>query len=229
MWGLLWLTGPVCDSHAQVTEQAVKPPPQAEQSATATRPSAESTPVAAAEQEAAKQAEVITGQAEQQILDFAHREEPQLYKLLVFLKHKRPGAYQQALRETQRNQRRLEVLQQRDPELYQLERRRWKTRSKLNFVAAELSVKESPELRERLARLVADLENQEIARLTLERDRAAKQLEELNHQLATRTAELPQAIAGSLDAWQNRIRRQSQQRPKRDPSRPAPEDRSSGD
>jgi hypothetical protein len=180
--------------------------------------SPESPAVSDAEQKQASQdrpeTESMSAAREESVLKFAEREEPELFELLKFLKHKRNAAYQRALLETGRTQQRLENLQQRDPELYQIDSQIWKTRSKLNLIAAQLSVKQSDESEKKLASLVTDLETQEIARIKLMRDRAAKQLEKLDSQLKDRTADSSASVEKSLESWKNRIKKQSNSRKK---------------
>jgi hypothetical protein len=154
----------------------------------------------------------ISASEEEKVLDFAKREDPELHELLKFLKKKRPTSYQQALRETGRTQQRLENLQQKDPDLHQIESQIWKTRSKLSLLAAQLSVKENDTLEKQLESLVKALDSQEVAKIKLMRDRAAKQLEKLNNQLNDRTA--AGSAEKSLESWKNRIKKQSISRKK---------------
>ena len=153
-------------------------------------------------------AEAISQETESSILEFAKREEPGLFELLRFLKQKRTASYQQALRETGRTQQKLEVLKEKDPELYEIESQLWRTRSKLSLLAAQLSVKDDGQLEKQLESLVRDLESQEIARVALLRDRAAKQLERLDAQLKERTKDVEGSFDKSLESWKSRIKKQ---------------------
>ena len=153
-------------------------------------------------------AEAISEETESSILEFAKREEPGLFELLRFLKQKRTASYQQALRETGRTQQKLEILKEKDPELYEIESQLWRTRSKLSLLAAQLSVKEDGQLEKQLEALVRDLESQELARVTLLRDRAAKQLERLDAQVKERTNDAEGSFDKSLESWKNRIKKQ---------------------
>jgi hypothetical protein len=151
---------------------------------------------------------------EESVLNFAEREQPQLFELLKFLRQKRPSSYQQALRETGRTQQKLENLQQRDPELFQIDSQIWKTRSKLSLIAARLSVKHSSDLEDQLESLVKDLDSQEVARIRLMRDRAAKQLEKWDSQLKDRTADGSTSVQKSLESWKSKIKKQPSARKK---------------
>lgn len=155
-----------------------------------------------------RNSEAISEETESSILEFAKREEPGLFELLRFLKQKRTASYQQALRETGRTQQKLEVLKEKDPELYEIESQLWRTRSKLSLLAAQLSVKEDSQLEKQLESLVRDLESQDIARITLLRDRAAKQLERLDSQLKERTKDTEGSYDKSLESWKSRIKKQ---------------------
>jgi hypothetical protein len=151
---------------------------------------------------------------EESILKFAEKEQPQLFELLKFLKQKRPGNYQQALRDTGRTQQKLEALQQRDPELFLIEYQLWKTRSKLSLLAARLSVKHKAELEEELESLVKDLDSQEVARIRLMKDRAAKNLEKWDKQLKDRTADNANSLEKNLQNWKTKIKKQANARKK---------------
>lgn len=164
--------------------------------------------VAPSNRERNNNAEAISEETETSILEFAKREEPGLFELLRFLKQKRTASYQQALRETGRTQQKLEVLKEKDPELHEIESQLWRTRSKLSLLAAQLSVKEDGQLEKQLEALVRDLESQEIARVTLLRDRAAKQLERLDSQLKERTKDIEGSFDKSLESWKSRIKKQ---------------------
>lgn len=153
-------------------------------------------------------AEAISEETESSILEFAKREEPGLFELLRFLKQKRTASYQQALRETGRTQQKLEVLKEKDPELHEIESQLWRIRSKLSLLAAQLSVKEDGQLEKQLESLVRDLEGQELARVTLLRDRAAKQLERLDAQVKERTNDVEGSFNKSLESWKSRIKKQ---------------------
>lgn len=152
--------------------------------------------------------ENISSESEASILEFAKREQLQLFELLQYLKQKRPPSYQQALKETGRNKQRLESLKERDPELYEIESQLWRTRSKLSFLAAQMSVQDDADLDKQLETLVQDLETQEIARLTLMRDRTAKQLEKWDSQLKDRKADFSTSVDKNVESWKNRIKKQ---------------------
>lgn len=156
----------------------------------------------------------ISAETEQSILDFAKREEPQLFELLRFLKQKQPTSYRQALRETGQTQQRLETLRERDKELHELETQLWRTRSKLSLLAAQMSVKENDELDKQLEALVRELDQQEIAKIQLMRERTAKQLEKWDSQLKERTSPDSTSIDKSLESWKSRIKKQRNSRKK---------------
>lgn len=151
---------------------------------------------------------------EERVLQFAERQEPQLFELLKFLKQKRPVAYEQALRETGRTQQRLENLQQKDAELYQIESQIWRTRSKLSLIVARLSVRHSDDLENQLELLVHELNTQEIAKIKLMRDRAARQLDKWESQLKDRSDNSSSVVEKNLESWKNRIKKQSSSRAK---------------
>lgn len=145
---------------------------------------------------------------EASILEFAKREQLQLFELLQYLKQKRPTSYQQALKETGRTKQRLESLKEKDADLYAIESQLWHTRTKLSLLAAQMSVRDDADLEKQLKALVGDLEAQEIDRITLMRDRTAKQLEKWESQLKDRKANLSTTVEKSVEGWKNRIKKQ---------------------
>jgi hypothetical protein len=144
---------------------------------------------------------------ESAVLDFARQEEPQLFELLNYLKAKRPPAFQQALRETSRQQLRLESIKQKDTELYAIEHQLWRIRSKLSFVVAEMSVRKSDSLDSQLVSLVEELEHTETQRIQLMKLRAQRQLEKWAIQLESRQADSDQIVQKSIDSWRSKIKK----------------------
>ncbi len=157
---------------------------------------------------------------EKAVLAFVGQHQPKLLELMSFLKVNQPAQYQRALREMARSTQRLETLSKRDDELHAIELKLWQTRSQLRLLAAEISVAgddKNSALQARLRKLVEKEFNQNLARLRLQRERAAKQLKQLNQQLQQRQAEQEAVIAKTVKTWQNRIARQVPKPKKKDP------------
>ena len=146
---------------------------------------------------------------EARVLAFVEEHQPELAKLLAFLKSKEPSQYQQAMREMSRSQQRLEGLSKRDKELHAIELELWNIRSRLRLVAAQIPVvgdAKRQKLNKELESLVKKESRTSIERLTLLRDRAQKQV--LNFEQQIEKANSDVAIAKTLKSWQNRIAKQ---------------------
>lgn len=180
---------------------------------------AQRSPDAEAKQQPATQAdrngehaEKESADEEQRVLSFVGTHQPKLLELMKFLKQKQPGQYEQALREMSRAQVRLESLAKRDQDLYAIELELWQIRSQLRLLAAEISV--APEAKQeklnaKLALLVEKEVAQDLARLKLQRERTAEQLQQLDQQIAQRESETAVQVEKLLKQWKNRIAQQT--------------------
>jgi len=150
---------------------------------------------------------------ERRILDFIGKHQSELSKLLTFLRENQPDQYQQALKEMSRSQQRLENLQKRDTELFEIELELWKIKSRIRLIAAEIMVAEEGKNKQVLEEVLRGLIGQEIAqdlaRLTLQRRRAVRQLDKLTAEIARRTNTSEELSAKALELWQSRIAKQT--------------------
>lgn len=165
--------------------------------------------------------DVERAKEERRVLSFVATHQPKLLELMEFLKQKHPAQYEQALREMSRSRTRLENLAKRDLDMYAIELELWQIRSRLRLLAAEISV--APEAKQEklnatLAQLVEKEVAQDLARLKLQRERTAKQLEQFDQQIVQRESEHSAQIEKMLKQWKNRI---AQQKPKT--KKPKPE------
>lgn len=118
---------------------------------------------------------------------------PELTKLLDYLKKQGKEQYQRAARDLERSIGRIENLQKRDEKLYAVELELWKTRSRLQFAAAEMAVrphKDEDVTTQRLRKLLKKKTELELDRLRILRAKAAEQLAELDKQIAQREHDL---------------------------------------
>ncbi len=85
-------------------------------------------------------------------LAFVQQQQPELARLLDYLRKNQPRQYQRAVRELSRTAERLSQTRDRDPRRYELELQAWKARSRIDLLAAKWQVKPDDELRERCER-----------------------------------------------------------------------------
>lgn len=145
-------------------------------------------------------------------LEFVGKHQPNMLKLLEFLKNQRPPLYQQALKEMSRSQQRLENLSKRDPQLYDIEIDLWNLRSELRLLAAEVSVKSAEpnaKQKKKLTELAQQQADQELAKLRLLKVRAEKQVAQLNSQIEQRVSNEEAVVAKTIQYWTNQIAKQS--------------------
>ncbi len=136
---------------------------------------------------------------------------PELTNLLDRLKQQGNGHYQRAARDLERSISRIENLKKRDSKLYEVELELWKTRSRLQFAAAEFAVK-PPENEDsatwRIQSLLKKKAVLELQRLRVLRVRAAEQIAELDEQITKREADLKddEAIKNLAEQYKRRYR-----------------------
>jgi len=135
--------------------------------------------------EVAKKAPPIPAEREAAAIQFIEQHQPELVRLLNHLRKSDPRQYQRAVRELMRTVERLNQTKQRDPQRYELELQLWKTRSRIDLLAAQWQMHPSDELRERLRAAVAQQLSQQRRLLTIERERLAQRQEKIDAQLQT--------------------------------------------
>ena len=118
-------------------------------------------------------------------LAFVQQHQPELARLLDYLRKNQPRQYQRAVRELSRTVERLAQVRDRDPRRYELELQAWKTRSRVDLLAAKWQVKPDDELRERLRAAIVDQMTVQKELLTRERERLTQRLQNLDAQLQT--------------------------------------------
>jgi antitoxin (DNA-binding transcriptional repressor) of toxin-antitoxin stability system len=147
---------------------------------------------------------------ERLLLVFVEQQQPKLLKLLEFMKRKQPAQYEQALKELSKAKQRLNTLEKRDQELYEVELKLWQVRSQLRMLVAEITVADRSAkemLKNRMADLVEREVDLEVAKLQIEQIRAEQRLAQLKSQLQDRTGDRDATIAKSMKTWENRAAR----------------------
>lgn len=145
---------------------------------------------------------------EAEAITFVQQHQPELARLLVYLRKRDPRQYQRAVRELVRTAERLAQTKQRDARRYELELQLWKTRSRIDLLAAQWQMHPSDELRERLRAAVTQQLAQQKDLLLSERERIAQRLEKLDAQLQTLETQQETEIERRMQALTDARRKQ---------------------
>jgi hypothetical protein len=126
-----------------------------------------------------------------ELLAFVREHHPELAELLEQLRPMKAAEYQAALKDLDRDVRRLEQQEKKAPKRYESELGLWKTRSRIRLLSARWSVSQDGELKELLKTELRGLRQQELAALQLEieivrqnLERQRRRLEQLEQQVA---------------------------------------------
>ncbi len=169
-------------------------------------PSTNSTPEAPSKLDR-NQPDPVAALDEAPLLEFVEKHQPELLKLLKFMKKRQPQQYEQALKELSRAKQRLISLEKRDAESYAIELELWQVRSELRMLVAEIlaSPKDTQaKLRNQLHLLVEKEHDLDTARLQLEQKRFELRLSNVNTQLDERTENRDTMLAKAIKTWENR-------------------------
>jgi len=141
------------------------------------------------------------------LLEFVEKHQPELLKLLKFMKKKQPQQYEQALKELSRVKQRLTLLEKRDAELYAIELELWQVRSELRMLVAEI-LASSKDAQAKLRKELHVLAEKELdlgtARLKLDQERVELRLASVRSQLDERTNDRDATLAKAIKTWENR-------------------------
>jgi hypothetical protein len=164
------------DTTAKSPEHAAKEKAKAEKpQAEKTKPEKPNLPPFSEEREAAA-------------LTFVREHHPEVADLLARLKSNRPGQYRKAIRELSQQNQRLAQWKDRDPARYELELRLWKLQSKVQLLSARATMSGSVVEETELRQVLAEQMDVRIALIKLQRDTAARRVQELEGQIVRLTA-----------------------------------------
>jgi len=149
--------------------------------------------------------------------EFALEHHPELAELLTKLETKSKGDFRRGIREVHRAVVRLERFNERQPERYQFELEKWKLDSRIRLMTARWTMSQSPQLEEQIKALLKERKESHVQRLTNERKRVAKRLEQLDKQIANATD------STNIDAEWRRLRKQASSRTGQRRSKKTPE------
>ncbi|MFI4876476.1 MAG: hypothetical protein ACIALR_14095 [Blastopirellula sp. JB062] len=124
--------------------------------------------------------------AQRETLAFAlvRKHHPELESLLRPLQRRKPRQYETAIRDLSRVSERLRQIERRQPERYEAELEIWKSKSRIQLMAAQLRMSPDDEsLRDRLRTEIAALIGAQRRSFELEKSRMTQRLEWLDKQL----------------------------------------------
>lgn len=167
----------------------------------------------------------LQGGAAAQPLDDARRAELQAFvlehqpgvaRMLRMLERRVPAGYQRAIESLNRDVQRLQALEKRDPELHELALGRWKVRSSIDLLLAEMALRSdsgSAEKRDaqmaQLRELVQKQEDFRRRQLRLELTRTRNRLEQQLHRSETQEVELVDRTLNELMGRVKRMKRET--------------------
>ncbi len=114
----------------------------------------------------------------------------ELLPVLAHLRDHEPEQYEKALRDLDRAAKRLEILQRRDTELYDVSLREWQTRGRIDLLKARLRVRQSDTDARQLLVQMRLLRTAEIQRMSREREL----LSERETMMSQRAVQAQQAV-----------------------------------
>lgn len=125
----------------------------------------------------------ITPEREAAVATFVERNHAELAPLLAHLRSSQPRQYEQAVREIFRVTERLAGVQERDPLLYELEVKLWTAQSRVQVLAARLSMDMTDSLKEELRAALAEQMAARLLVLKHQREQASQRLARMDRDI----------------------------------------------
>ena len=116
-------------------------------------------------------------------MTFVRQHHMELSELLKSLRASKPRIYQRAMADLFRTSERLTQIQERQPDRYDLELEFWKAQSRVQLIAARLSMGDAPKLRQQLREALIKQVDAKKRLLLLERSRLEARLAKLEGQI----------------------------------------------
>src|SRR6266700_2080015 len=122
----------------------------------------------------------LTPEREAAAITFVRQHHAELVDLLNQLKETKPAEYQTAIRELFQTSERLAQLREQDPQRYDLELDAWKTKSRIQLLAARSTMSGDKSFEDQLHAALAQQADIRLRLMKLERDRVAERLQKLD-------------------------------------------------
>lgn len=125
----------------------------------------------------------LTKRQEQAVLRFARRHHPELADLLKQLNQEMTAEYEKAIRQIHVVSERLERMKDRSPDDYQLQLDQWKVDSRIQLLAARMTMSSDEQLQVEMEKLLDRKFTLKEEQLKRDRTRTAARLEKIDAQL----------------------------------------------
>jgi hypothetical protein len=164
-----------------------------------------------------KEMPVITLEREAAAITFVRQHHPELADLVAVLKEKQPKEYQRALRDLFRASERLAQIHDVDKGRYELELKGWKLQSRVQLLAARLTMETNDKLRGELKTALEQQYDNQLALLRADHERARQRIEMLEKQIANLEQKKAEAIERQVETLSREAKKMN---PKNKPAPP---------
>jgi hypothetical protein len=147
----------------------------------------------------------LTPEREAAAITFVRQHHAELVDLLNQLKETKPAEYQAAIRELFQTSERLAQLREQDPQRYELELDVWKTKSRIQLLAARSTMSGDHSLEDQLRSVLKEQADIRLRLMKLERDRVADRLSKLDKGIEQYQQNETSQVQRQFDALMKRI------------------------
>ncbi len=126
----------------------------------------------------------LTADQEAQAVAFIKQHHGELVDLVTKLKKSNQKQYEKAISDLARTSKTLAETEQRDPRRYELDLKAWQTQSRVQVLAARMSMEKTPELEAELKAALREQVTIRLAQHEFERERLASRIEKLDATIA---------------------------------------------
>jgi hypothetical protein len=126
----------------------------------------------------------LTADQEAQAVAFIKQHHGELVDLVTKLKKTNQKQYEKAISDLARTSKTLAETEQRDPRRYELDLKAWQTQSRVQVLAARMSMEKTPELEAELKAALREQVTIRLAQHEFERERLASRIEKLDATIA---------------------------------------------
>jgi hypothetical protein len=148
----------------------------------------------------------LTPEREAAAVTFVTLHHPDLAELLKHLKQSNPREYQRALRELFRQSENLAMTHEKDPRRYELDLEAWKLRSRIQLLAARLSMNYSKGLEDELRAALGEQVDLRLRQQELTRERLTNKLQEVDTEIARINSDREGRVKTELNRIMNEVR-----------------------